>query len=176
MVVCGVVFVLWSLCGWSSRPEREATGRVSLFSSIVLGHSDSHDVNSGSGGELHHEVDSDWTSASRTQGDAYRRCVYWICDYHYSLSGFTLYYVCSLTRLWNLVFLLHGADIDLASVVVYMTTVPPSKADLIRLRRPYLSSSCSIKGKAEIMESNLGYAVELSDGVKVHRSIIPPQS
>ena len=89
----------------------------------------------------------------------------------------TLAPVLGVSKIWNLILFLHGLDIDFISVPLNVTDYLPSKVDMLRIRRSFIStlSSCDASDKIEIIESSVGFNVALNAGVKVHRSIVPPR-
>jgi len=76
------------------------------------------------------------------------------------------------------VLMLHGLDVDIATGIVEV--FPPSKVDLIKLRRSFVSIDVSVsqkegmKNKIEIIDSSIGMSVALDAGVKIVRSSVRP--
>jgi len=108
----------------------------------------------------------------------HRSLAYWVCDTHFRLSAYTLWATLHNSRFWNIVFMLHGMDVDLITFFTDITHFPPSKVDLIRVRKSFLSTGLSFQvghqeGKTEVIDSSIGFGVVVSPGVKIHRSSIP---
>lgn len=108
----------------------------------------------------------------------WQRICRWCCDYHYRMSSLTLASLLGTSRVWNAVLFLHGVDIDYASkFIAGANNLPPSKVDLVRIRRSFTATSVTLgtDEHVEILDSSLGYSVHIVQGVKIHRSAVPPQ-
>lgn len=81
------------------------------------------------------------------------------------------------SKIWNGILFLHGLDIDFASIPSAVLSLPPSKVDVLHIRRSFLST-ITIDGSEtiEIVDSSVGFGADLRGGVKIHRSIIPPRT
>ncbi|CAB9496118.1 D-alanine--D-alanyl carrier protein ligase [Seminavis robusta] len=115
-------------------------------------------------------------------GSLYRRATNWACDFHFRVACWTLTPFFGQSRLWNIVLILHGLDVDLESglnnpyFIFY-----PSNVDFVKIRKSFvatISLDFTNRGdsKIEIINSSVGYNVILHAGVKIVRSVIPPRS
>jgi len=118
---------------------------------------------------------------SATPNSLWRDVCFWVCDYHFRTSGFTLMTFLGQSKLCHIIVYLHGLDLDLASYIsgVCRANLVPSKVDLIKIRQSFVpSASLDVDdqaGKIEINQSSLGYNVHVSAGVQIVRSVIPPR-
>lgn len=111
-----------------------------------------------------------------------RRMTDWAVDFHYRAFSNILLPFSSNSKIWNVILLLHGTDIDFQSTVQSRNFVP-SQMDLVKLRKSFVSlASFSLEGggrygSAIINNSSLGFLVNVSaaiDQVVIDQSIIPP--
>ncbi|CAB9523679.1 D-alanine--D-alanyl carrier protein ligase [Seminavis robusta] len=116
------------------------------------------------------------------EGSLYRRATNWACDFHFHAAGFTLAPFCGASKVWNIIFFLHGLDIDFESRIngLYVH-FQPSKVDFVKIRKSFASAiSLDLNkqggGKIEIINSSIGYNANLHSGVKIMQSTIPPRS
>ncbi|CAB9522643.1 D-alanine--D-alanyl carrier protein ligase [Seminavis robusta] len=116
------------------------------------------------------------------EGSLYRRATNWACDFHFHAAGFALAPFCGASKVWNLIFFLHGLDIDLESSIngLYVH-FQPSKVDFVKIQKSFASAisldlSKQQGGKIEIINSSVGYNSNLHSGVKIMQSVIPSRS
>ncbi|CAB9522650.1 Putative fatty-acid--CoA ligase FadD21 [Seminavis robusta] len=112
----------------------------------------------------------------------YRRATNWACDFHFRAATWALAPFFGQSRLWTVILYLHGLDVDIESnlnnpYVVFF----PSKVDFVKVRKSFVAtifldfSKCG-DSKIEIINSSIGYNVNLHAGVKIMKSMIPPRS
>lgn len=108
----------------------------------------------------------------------YHQCIYWICDRHFYFASFLFWATYHNSRIWNIILMMHGMDVDLRSFFVDISVFAPSKMDLVQIRKSFLSASIHIESgkQIEIADSSVGFGVQLSGGIEIHRCNIPPRS
>ncbi|CAB9502592.1 non-ribosomal peptide synthetase [Seminavis robusta] len=116
------------------------------------------------------------------EGTLYRRATNWACDFHFRIAAWTLAPFTGQSRLWNLILFVHGLDIDMESGPDNPYFIfPPSKVDFVKIRESFvatISLDFSKKGnsKVEIINSSVGYNINLHAGVKIMQSTVPPRT
>ncbi|CAB9504321.1 D-alanine--D-alanyl carrier protein ligase [Seminavis robusta] len=116
------------------------------------------------------------------EGSLYRKATNWACDFHFRIAAWNLAPFSGQSRLWNLILFLRGLDIDMESWPDNPYFIfPPSKADFVKIRKSFvatISLDFSRKGnsKIEIINSSVGYNVNLHAGVKIMQSTVPPRT
>ena len=81
----------------------------------------------------------------RAKETVWRKVADWAADWHFNVSFITLKYLTYNSRMWNVVLMMHGMDVDFASRIVSPEVFPPSKVDLVRLRQSFVADiSCEI--------------------------------
>lgn len=105
--------------------------------------------------------------------------LYWIADYHFGIYISLFNIVAENTVMVNVLLMAMGMDIDLASKV-WLFILPPSKVDLISVKRSFVSAATfdvMQTGKAEpitIQDSSVGHSTYFAGGTAVrHTEIIP---
>mmetsp|Transcript_19015 Transcript_19015/g.44307 ORF Transcript_19015/g.44307 Transcript_19015/m.44307 type:complete len:531 (-) Transcript_19015:478-2070(-) len=103
----------------------------------------------------------------------WKRATEFVCDYHFRVSVGWLFYVSNLSKVWNLIMMMHGLDIDLVSTI-NVGSILPSKVDLIEIKRSFVSAGVSfgMNGRTKIVESSIGYFATISSGVNITRSVV----
>jgi hypothetical protein len=103
----------------------------------------------------------------------------WIADYHHGIGTFFLYVLSSNSCVWNLVQRLYGVDIDIHSKTIVL--VPPSQADLISIKRSFVSTAffnTKLDGECkrnDIKESSsIGWGVRVGASVELTRTVVAP--
>jgi hypothetical protein len=82
------------------------------------------------------------------------------------------------SRVWNLVQRLYGVDIDIHSKTIVL--VPPSQADLISIKRSFVSTAffdTKLDGeykRTDIKESSIGWGVRVGASVELTRTVVAP--
>ncbi|CAB9525429.1 7a-methyl-1,5-dioxo-octahydro-1H-inden-4-yl [Seminavis robusta] len=114
-------------------------------------------------------------------GSLYRRATLWACDFHFRVAARTLTPFIGVTKLWHVILFLHGLDVDLESRLNNPYRIfLPSKVDFIKIRKSFVATiSLDFRkqstSKFEIVNSSIGYGVNLHAGVKIVQSSIPPR-
>jgi len=105
----------------------------------------------------------------------------WIVDYHYNICVQILIPFSCNSRIWNIVLMMYGMDIDFSSKV-NIDEIVPSKLDLISIKESFVSS-CSYDIKTNstgdlqminIFNSSIGLGVHLGPGIDISNAVIPP--
>ncbi|CAB9518761.1 D-alanine--D-alanyl carrier protein ligase [Seminavis robusta] len=116
------------------------------------------------------------------EGSLYRRATNWACDFHFRVAAWTLAPFFGQSRLWTVILYLHGLDVDIESDLSSPYCVFfPSKVDFVKVGKSFVATSsldlskCG-DSKIEIINSSIGYNVNLHAGVKIMKSMIPPRS
>ncbi|CAB9519720.1 D-alanine--D-alanyl carrier protein ligase [Seminavis robusta] len=116
------------------------------------------------------------------EGSLYNQATNWACDFHFHAAGFALAPFCGASKIWNIIFFLHGLDIDLESRINGLYAhFQPSKVDFVKIQKSFASAisldlSKQGGGKIEIINSSVGYNANLHSGIKIMQSTIPPRS
>ncbi|CAB9529171.1 non-ribosomal peptide synthetase [Seminavis robusta] len=117
------------------------------------------------------------------EGSLYHQATNWACDFHFRVASWTLTPFFGQSRLWNFILFLHGLDVDMDSCINNPYLIfPPSKVDFVKIHKSFvatISLDFSKKGEAskiEIINSSVGYGVNLHAGVKMMQSTIPPRT
>ncbi|CAB9530365.1 Putative fatty-acid--CoA ligase FadD21 [Seminavis robusta] len=103
----------------------------------------------------------------------------WAADYHFRLSTFLLFSISSNSKMWNLVLMLYGMDVDFQSKILVIS-FPPSLVDLVKVKRSVVSKvafeaeSDNLFLQTVIEDSSIGYNTVVGPGVKCRNAIIPP--
>jgi len=98
----------------------------------------------------------------------------WACDYHFRTTRTVFHFVGCLSKVWNIILMLHGLDIDFQTGVVDEGCFAPSMMNQVVGRRSLFASWVSFRPgeKIEVVDSTIGLRAVLSSGIKVHRSSI----
>ncbi|CAB9504303.1 D-alanine--D-alanyl carrier protein ligase [Seminavis robusta] len=124
----------------------------------------------------------------RDPADAYeatlwRRATNWACDFHFRVAALPITPFIGQSRLWSVILFLHGLDVDMASVLNInpYTKLSPSRVDFVKIRKSFVATitfefDCKADSKIEIVNSSVGYHVNVHSGVKIVRSMIPPRT
>jgi hypothetical protein len=115
---------------------------------------------------------------SKRDSSVWREFCYWACDYHFDVTSRLFGVVSDLSRIWNVILMAHGLDIDMKSAFVNVQhNFPPSKVDFLQIRNSFVSAGVSFEigeGKTKIIDSSIGYSVQVAPGVEVRRSAVQP--
>ncbi|CAB9513800.1 D-alanine--D-alanyl carrier protein ligase [Seminavis robusta] len=113
----------------------------------------------------------------------YRRATNWACDFHFRVAAWPITPLIGHSKLWNIVLFLHGLDVDLRSELNFtpFTKFSPSTVDFVKIRKSFVATITfdfdgKVGSKIEIINSSVGYHVNLHSGVKIMRSMIPPRT
>ena len=98
----------------------------------------------------------------------------WVCDYHFRVSSALFRTLTAGSKIWNVILRLHGLDVDFQSAIVSNDIFPPSKVDQLRVRRSFVSAGVifQLGGAIDILDSTVGYRVNVGSGVQIHRSSV----
>ena len=98
----------------------------------------------------------------------------WVCDYHFRVSSALFTTLTAGSKIWNVILRLHGLDVDFQSAIVSNDIFPPSKVDQLRVRRSFVSAGVifQLGGVIDILDSTVGYRVNVGSGVQIHRSSV----
>ena len=105
----------------------------------------------------------------------------WAADYHFRLVTLPFRIFAKNSRLSNLILKLHGMNIDFISSVE-MESFPPSKMDLVRVRRSFIGKvtfdvkSDGIFHRTIIEDSSLAQFSHVSPGLDIMKAKMPPIS
>lgn len=103
----------------------------------------------------------------------------WAADYHFYLVTLPFRIFARNSRAANVILMLHGMDVDFLSKVE-MESFPPSKMDLVRVRRSFIGTvTFDVKSegafyKSHIEDSSLGQFCHVKSGVSIFKTLIPP--
>ncbi|CAB9509574.1 Putative fatty-acid--CoA ligase FadD21 [Seminavis robusta] len=103
----------------------------------------------------------------------------WACDYHFNLVTLPYRAFARNSRFSNVVLMLHGCSIDWASKIE-LDSFPPSKMDLIRVRRSMLGTvTLSVKSdgvyyRTNIEDSSIGHFSHVDTDVLLMKALVPP--
>ena len=120
-------------------------------------------------------------SPGRYREYSWQHFVDWAADYHYSMAMLGFQMVARNSRLANIILMMHGMNIDLASKVD-LATFKPSQLDLIRMRRStIIQCTFDIKQDFEfrttlIKDSTIGYGSHIGPGVLIDKGVVAPLS
>ncbi|CAB9525947.1 D-alanine--D-alanyl carrier protein ligase [Seminavis robusta] len=116
------------------------------------------------------------------EGSLYHRATNWACDFHFRVASWTLTPFFGQSRGWNFILFLHGLDVDMESILnnPYIIFFP-SKVDFVKIEKSFvgtitLDMTTPADSKIQLINSSIGYGVNVHAGVKVIRSKIPPRS
>jgi hypothetical protein len=98
----------------------------------------------------------------------------WVCDYHFGASSALFTTMTAGSKIWNVILRLHGLDVDFQSGIVSNDRFPPSKVDQLRVRRSFVAAGVIFQpgGAIDILDSSVGYRVNVGAGVSIHRSTV----
>ena len=108
----------------------------------------------------------------------------WAADWHFQVATGLLLSVSTHSRFWNVVLMMHGMNIDLASRVAGVGTFVPSKVDLITVKNSFISvASFSLEHgnsyhSVNIVNSSVGLLVHFNTkkDMNVVGSMVPPMT
>ena len=63
----------------------------------------------------------------------------WSIDWHFQTSIVVLFSMISNSRLWNIILMMYGMNIDLYSRIAGIGSFVPSKVDLVSVRNSFIS-------------------------------------
>ncbi|CAB9500940.1 D-alanine--D-alanyl carrier protein ligase [Seminavis robusta] len=116
------------------------------------------------------------------EGSLWREATNWACDFHFRTACWSFIPFFGQSRIWNIILFLHGLDVDMSSALSgpYFYFLP-SKVDFVKIRNSFLASMTldfnkTADSKIEIINSSIGFGVNLHAGVKIMQSSIPPRS
>ncbi|CAB9514439.1 D-alanine--D-alanyl carrier protein ligase [Seminavis robusta] len=117
------------------------------------------------------------------EGSLWRQATNWVCDFHFRVAAWPITPFIGHSKLWNIILFLHGLDVDLRSELNFtpFTKFSPSRVDFVKIRKSFVATitfdfDCKADSKIEIINSSVGYNVNLHSGVKIVRSTIPPRT
>ncbi|CAB9520011.1 D-alanine--D-alanyl carrier protein ligase [Seminavis robusta] len=117
------------------------------------------------------------------EGSLWRQATNWACDFHFRVAAWPITPLIGHSKLWNIILFLHGLDVDLRSELNFtpFTKISPSTVDFVKIRKSFVATitfdfDCKADSKIEIINSSVGYSVNLYSGVKIVRSMIPPRT
>ncbi|CAB9504037.1 Putative fatty-acid--CoA ligase FadD21 [Seminavis robusta] len=119
--------------------------------------------------------------AGKIHTNIWTEFVEWAADYHFFLSTLVFQTFSLNSRFCNLLLAAHGMDIDLASKV-YFDSFPPSKMDLIHVRRSFVAGVSFDVRKygayypTHIHDSSIGESAHVNAGLVISNAVIPPVS
>lgn len=103
--------------------------------------------------------------------------LHWIVDYHFEIYRSLFDLVAENTLFVNVFLMALGMDIDLKSKV-WLFVLPPSKVDLIRIKRSMVSAASfdvGSDGKPIVIEdSSIGHSIALTGGCTIRNAEILP--
>jgi len=115
----------------------------------------------------------------------------WAADYHFRISRQLLVDVTVNTRLWNILLMMHGMDVDLKSAI-YADDQLPSQMDLLSVKDSFVSTFSfdpvseemvttdgteqlvKIYENVTIRDSSVGWSTFAGPGVTIDRSLVSP--
>ena len=104
----------------------------------------------------------------------------WAADWHYRASTSILLSFTSESRMWNVILMVHGMNIDFASQIQGQLFFP-SQMDLVKVRKSFISAvsfATEDKGRyhnIEIEESSVGFFAHVGPAdLKIRKSVITP--
>jgi len=109
----------------------------------------------------------------------------WAADWHFAVSTNLLRSFTYNSRVWNLIAMLHGMDIDFVSQIAPVDFLVPSKLDLLKIRKSFVSvCSFATKGngkynKIEIKNSSIGYSVHIvasQENLVIENVVVAPHT
>ena len=119
----------------------------------------------------------------RANQTVWRKVADWAADWHFKFSFSTLKILTYNSRMWNVVLMMHGMDVDFASRFVTPEVFPPSKVDLVRLRQSFVADiSCEITHdgtyhQLSIEQSSVGRTAHLAGkDLKVSKTVVASHS
>jgi hypothetical protein len=109
----------------------------------------------------------------------------WAVDWHFQVATGLLLSMTTNSRMWNIILMMHGMEIDITSRIAGVGSFVPSKVDLIKVKNSFISVAtfstkknnhyCEIK----IENSSIGLLVHVSPGAKelsITSSVVPPMA
>ena len=119
----------------------------------------------------------------RANQTVWRKVADWAADWHFKVSFSTLNFLTYNSRMWNVVLMMHGMDVDFASRIVSPEVFQPSKVDLVRLRQSFVADiSCEITHdgiyhQLSIEQSSVGRTAHLAGkDLKVSKTVVASHS
>ncbi len=129
-----------------------------------------------------------WTFIGKKRPGKYsdtlwRRIADWAADWHYKAATGLFYGLSSNSRIWNVVAMLHGLDVDFSSQIAGSDCCLPSKVDLVKIRESFVSNALfAVKDKCtyrlvSINKSSIGYRAHLGPGdLSISNTVVPPKA
>ncbi len=108
----------------------------------------------------------------------------WAVDWHFQVGTGLLLSVTTHSRLWNIVLMMHGMDLDISSKIAGVGSFLPSKIDLIKVKNSFISvatfntKSHNQYHQTTITDSSIGLLVDMSpkSDMNITNSIVPPMT
>jgi hypothetical protein len=108
----------------------------------------------------------------------------WAADWHFQVATGVLLSMTTHSRLWNIILMMHGMDIDISSRVAGVGSFLPSKVDLIKVHNSFISvATFSTKSNTRyhqttIENSSIGLLVHVSPDteLEITGSTLPPMT
>jgi hypothetical protein len=64
----------------------------------------------------------------------------WAVDWHFQVAAGLLLSMTTNSRMLNIILMMHGMEIDIASRVTWVESFAPSKVDLIKVKNSFFSA------------------------------------
>lgn len=115
-----------------------------------------------------------------------RKICHWAADWHFTYALELIELTSFGGMIWNIILKLHGMDIDMNSRLIFHSSIPPSKVDLITMKETFVSNSrfdvewnnCSHRVTLEKSSIGFGCKVAPLAGGRLHiaQSSVSPYS
>jgi hypothetical protein len=127
-----------------------------------------------------------WVLIGKRRPGVYQQTLFrdmadWAADWHFRVAVGLLLSVSSHSRIWNIILMLHGLDVDLHSRLVGAGNFLPSQVDLLKIRNSFISGATfgtKSNGKyfkIEVNESSIGLLVHVGPGdITLSKAVVPP--
>ena len=73
----------------------------------------------------------------------WRKATDWAANWHFVVGTSMIMVLSYGLRIWNVVLMMHGMDIDIFSIIMPTQMFVPSKVDLVRIRHSLVSNDFS---------------------------------
>jgi hypothetical protein len=132
------------------------------------------------------EVGHDWKATTRTSKSIlmWRTFADWAVDWHFQVAAGLLLSMTTNSRMFNIILMMHGMEIDIASRVTWVESFAPSKVDLIKVKNSFFSAvTFSTKRdnhyhEIKIENSSIGWFAYVSPTgekeLSITGSVVPP--
>ncbi|CAB9508014.1 D-alanine--D-alanyl carrier protein ligase [Seminavis robusta] len=122
--------------------------------------------------------------SDKYEGSLWRRATNWACDFHFHIAAWPITPFIGHSKLWTIILFSHGLDVDMVSELNINphTQFTPSRVDYVKIRNSFLSTisldlnhECADR-TIEIINSSIGYGVNLHAGIRILHSVLPPRA